>query len=123
MQKIKSYLYNLLFVVYCSHVYLSQASDLPDFTALAEKASPAVVNISTSKKIMNRYNTTIPNLEEVPPMFRDFFKQQMPNQPSTQQVHSLGSGFIISEDGYVLTNNHVINGADEILLSYLIAVN
>ncbi len=98
-------------------VSVAGAKSAPDsFADLAERLLPMVVNISTTTVIEGR---DVPTMPELPPgsPFEDFFKEFFDRNPSQQRERratSLGSGFIISADGYVVTNNHVIQDADEI---------
>ena len=92
----------------------AMAADLPDFTGLVDKYGPAVVNVQATG---NPDESDDGDDQDVPEIFKRFFGPGAPvphpRGGSGQRV-SMGSGFVISPDGYVLTNNHVVDGADNV---------
>jgi serine protease Do len=110
-----------IFALIVSLPALAQELPRAGFADLVEKLSPAVVNVSTTQKVKSGGVQMFGNLPNTPEMepFRDFFERfgQMQGQPQEREVTSLGSGFIIDATGFIITNNHVIDDAEEITVT------
>ena len=104
------------FFSFCSITIASAKTAPNSFANLAEKLSPSVVNISTTTIIEQR-SKEMPSFPPGSP-FEDFFKQfEKPGQNKKRKAQALGSGFIIDKAGYVITNNHVIDNAEKIMVT------
>ncbi len=97
--------------------FAHSAAMLPSFADLAKKAGAAVVNISTEKKVGGGGQFPSGAFRGLPPEFEKFFEQFNRGQGKPRTQRSLGTGFLISDDGYIVTNNHVVAEADKVFVN------
>lgn len=118
---IRLFITSLFFIPAFAWPAFACAGTLPDFAQLAAEASPTVVNISTTQRVVEsappvNEGAELPEDHPFDELFDRFFDEPAPQEPEIFDSSSLGSGVIISRDGDILTNYHVIKGAEEIIV-------
>ena len=110
----KYFIFPLSLFLYLNGIIITFAFTGPDtFSDLAESVSPSVVNISTTG-VIEQTGPEVPSIED----FFNFPFNMPRSEPSEREFSSLGSGFVISEDGFIVTNNHVVENASDIQVTF-----